>query len=180
MKEFEDAFEKANEFVCDGIRFDQPNYEMLIVTEQNFLQSLKMQSAAIAYYGTLAKQCQRELQESQRKYRFRYNEMYSDCNESLLRIGKKNNVKDIQSFVQSKYEKQLQIMNNNIFELKKKRDMVVSFFEAIKAKGFILNNMTSLVTSNLLTPKNYIEKSQEEQDFQNQRLKMVQKLRQKK
>ena len=47
-------------------------------------------------------------------------------------------------------------MNNNISELKRKRDMVSSFFEAIKAKGFILNNMTSLITSNLLTPKSYV------------------------
>lgn len=178
MEDFESAFEKAGQLSCDGIRFDEPNYDMLIVTEQNFLQALKMQSAAMAYYGTLAKQCQRQLQESQRKYRFRYNEMYSDCSDSLARIGKKNNVKDIQSFVQSKYEKQLQLMNNNLSELKRKRDMVSSFFEAIKAKGFILNNMTSLITSNLLTPKNYIQKKQEE-DYQSERVKMFRKLRQK-
>lgn len=178
MEGFEKAFEKANQLTCDGVRFDQPNYDMLIVTEQNFLQALKMQAAAMAYYGTLYKQCERQLQESQRKYRFRYNEMYSDCSDSLARMCKKNNVKDIESFIQTKYEKQLQVMNENISELKKKRDSVYSFFEAIKAKGFILNNMTSLVTSNLLTPKSYIESNQED-DYQSQRIKMFRKLKQK-
>jgi len=79
--------------------------------------------------------------------------MYADCNNSLSRLGKKNTVKDIEALVQTKYEKELEILSNNLTELKSKRDMASVYFEAWKAKGFVLNSMTALVTANLLTVK---------------------------
>lgn len=174
---FEGAFERANEMTCDGTRFDQPNYDMLVVTEENYLQALKMQAAGMAYYGTLAKEADREVEEAERKYRFRYNEMYSDCSDSLSRLGKKNNVKDIESFVQSKYEKELERMNENLISLKRQRDMAVTFMEAWKQRGFTLNNMTELVKSNLLSPKQSV--TEEEMDMSNRRKEILERLRNK-
>lgn len=176
---FQNAFEEANSMICDGVRFDEPNYDMLVVTEQNYLEALKTQASGIAYYGTLAKECQREVEEAQRRYRFRYNEMYSDCSDSLARLGKKNNVKDIESFVQSKYEKQLERMNESLNILKKQRDMAVAFMQAWKQRGFTLNNMTELVKSNLLSPKQYVQ-SQEDSEQSMKRSEILQRLRNRK
>lgn len=172
---FKQAFQKAHELTCDSVRFDEPTYDMLIVTEQNYLQSLKMQSASIAYYGTLAKQSERDLEQAERKYRFRYNEMYSDCSDTLSRLGKSSTVKNIQSFVQTKYEKELETLNQNLLELRKQKDMVETFYEAIKAKGFVLNSMTALVTSNLLSPKTSITEEQVEES--ERRRKFLERLR---
>ena len=174
---FEKAFENAHMMKCDGIRFDEPNYEMLIVTEENYLESLKVQAAAIAYYGTLAKESEENLEEAERKYRFRYNEMYSDCSDTLTRLGKKNNVRDIESFVQSKYEKELENFNTLLSSLRKQRDMALTYYEGIKAKGFVLNNMTSLVTSNLLSPK--VSISEEEMENSERRKIFLENLRNK-
>lgn len=174
---FEGAFERANEMTCDGTRFDQPNYDMLIVTEENYLEALKMQAAGTAYYGTLAKEAEREVEESERKFRFRYNEMYSDCSDSLSRLGKKNNVKDVESFVQSKYEKELERMNENLISLKRRRDMAITFMEAWKQRGFTLNNMTELVKSNLLSPKQTI--TEEDVAESNRRMEALNRLRNK-
>lgn len=172
---FEKAFDNASGMTCDGTRFDQPNYDMLVVTQENYLEALKMQAAGMAYYGTLAKEAEREVEEAERKYRFRYNEMYSDCSDSLARLGKKNNVKDIESFVQSKYEKELDRMNETLGQLKRQRDMAITFMEAWKQRGFTLNNMTELVKSNLLSPKQTI--TEEDMDASARRREALDRLR---
>jgi len=47
----------------NGNRFDDPSYDNLVVTEENYLEALQMQAAGIAYYGTLYKQIENKLDE---------------------------------------------------------------------------------------------------------------------
>lgn len=174
IQKIQEAYEKAGDLECDGVKFDEPNYDMLIVTQENYLQALKMQAAAIAYYGTLAKQAERNVEQFERKYKFRYNEMYTDCSDTLSRLGKSSTVKIIESFVQTKYEKELQTLNQTLQELKKQSDLASVFYEGIKQKSFMLNNYTSLVTSNLLSPKTSVSESDIDEQ---QRSKLISRLR---
>ncbi len=153
---FEEACNNAHGFTFDKYQFDEPNYEMLVVDEDNFLEHLRVQSAGLAYYGALAKVADNEYEECERKLKFRYNEMYSDCSDLLARTGKKNNVKDIESMVQSKYEKELTGLYERLADLRSKRDHIQSFYEGWKQKSFGLNSLTSMITSGLLSVKTTI------------------------
>lgn len=161
---FEKAYEDAQDFSFAGYRFDEPCYDMLNVTEDDFLEHLRVQSAGLAYYGALAKQVEREYDSFERRYRQRYNEMYRDCSESLLREGKKNNVRDIESFVQFKYGKELDTLNSRLEELKAQRDYVSAFFDGWKQKSFTLSSMTQMITAGLLSPRESIEQEETNED----------------
>ena len=48
MNKFDDAFEKGHCIEFDAYRFDEPDYDALQVTEDNFLEMLRVQAAGIA------------------------------------------------------------------------------------------------------------------------------------
>lgn len=153
MNKFDKALENAHGIEFAGFKFEDPDYEALIVDEDNYLEHLRVQAAGIAYYSTLTKTAEREYNELEKNYRRRYNEMYSECADVLSRIGKKNGVKDIESLIQCKYEDELNNWNIKLNEAKERLDGISAYYEAWKAKGFALNSMTSLITAGLLTPK---------------------------
>ena len=161
------ACNKADDIEFYSYKFDEPDYEALMVDEENYLEHLRVQAAGIAYYGNLAKQAERDYEELEKKYRKRYNEMYSECSDVLARIGKKNNVRDIESLIQCKYEKELEKWEKELKEYRENRDGIVQYYEAWKSKGFTLNSMTSLITAGLLTPKTVIT---EEDMIKNKRM----------
>lgn len=164
MNKFEKAFEGAHKFRFDKFQFDEPDYEMLIVNDENeYLEHLRIQSAGLAYYSALAKDSERAYDEFERGFKFRYNEMYTECSESLARAGKKNNVKDIESFVQVKYETELNKAYMRLDELKAQRDYIAAFLEGWRQKSFLLSSMTNMITAGLLTPRETIT----EEDIQN-------------
>lgn len=156
MDKFEKAFEEAHDIEFDAFKFDEPDYEALIVTEETLLEHLKVQAAGIAYYGTLAKNAERYLNELEKKYKYRYNEMYSECADILSRAGKKSGTREIESFVQCKYGKELEEWDKQINEAKINKEGIASYYEGWKNKGFALNSITSLVTAGLLTPRTTI------------------------
>lgn len=154
---FEEAFNNAHEFSFDKFRFDEPDYNMLIVEDEtDFLDHLRVQSAGLAYYGAAMKDAEREYEEFEKSVKWRYNEMYSDASDCLLRLGKKNNVKDIEAHLQTKYEAELKRLKIRLSELKKQRDYITVFYEGWKQKSFLLSSMTNMITSGLLTPKDTI------------------------
>ena len=154
MDSFEEAFNQAHDFTFDRFRFDEPDYEMLIINDENdYLEHLRVQSAGLAYYGALAKQAERNYDEFERRLKFRYNEMYSECSSILSREGKKNNVRDIESFVQTTYESELQRLYDRLAELRSQRDYIAAFLEGWRQKSFLLSSMTNMITAGLLTPK---------------------------
>lgn len=166
ISKFEDAFNNAHEFKFDKFQFDEPDYQMLIIQdEDDYLEHLRVQGAGLAYYTALAKQAERNYDEFERKFKFRYNEMYSDCSNRLLKEGKKNNVRDIESYVQVKYEGELNKMYERLDELKAQRDYICAFLEGWKQKSYQLSSMTNMITAGLLTPKENIT----EEDIENNR-----------
>lgn len=156
MDKFDNAFNNAHDIEFDAFKFDEPDYEALIVTEESYLEHLRVQAAGLAYYGTLAKTAEREHSELERKYRNRYNEMYTECSDILAKIGKKNNVRDIEALVRCKYENELEQWENELSESKIRKDGISSYYDAWKAKGFALSSMTSLITAGLMNPKTAI------------------------
>ena len=154
---FEEAFDKASEISFDRFSFEQPDYDMLIVNDEtDYLEHLRVQAAGMAYYTALSKLADRKYEEYDRRFKFRYNEMYSDCSNRLLAEGKKNNVKDIESFVQIKYEAELKKMYAKLDELRENRDYIAAFLEGWKQKSYVLSSMTNMVTAGLLTPREVI------------------------
>lgn len=162
--DFDKAFNEASNFKFDRFKFDEPTFEMLIFDEDSYLEHLKVQSAGLAYYGTLSKEADRNLEDAERKFKVRYNEMYAECSDTLFRVGRKQ-VKDVEAMVQTKYEAELKQWEDKIAELKKQKDGINTFYDAWKAKGFSLNAMTSMITAGLLTPKTTIT----EDDVQSKR-----------
>ena len=146
MDKYENAFNNAHGMEFIGFRFDEPDYEALVVTEENYLEMLKIQAAGIAYYGNLARKAESEYREMQRRYDARYAELYDICSSTIRKIGQKDNANNIKSLMNTKYEKELEEWNARLNELRSNMDGVTSYFEAWKAKGFTLNAMTQLIT----------------------------------
>ena len=153
---FEEAFNKADGVKFHGFRFDDPDMEMLIVHDEDFLEHLQVQAAGMAYYTALYKQCERKYDELEKRYKYRYNEMYRDCSETLIKGGKKNNVKDIEGLISDKYQKELAKMDKMLDELRTQRDNVFAFLEGWKQKSYALSNMADMIKAGFLTPKETI------------------------
>lgn len=150
MNKFDDAFEQAHGIEFDAYRFDEPTYGALQVTEENFLEMLRVQAAGIAYYGTLAKKTEAEYDEMERRYKARYAELYDTCALTIRRTGQKDSQKSIESLMGTKHEKELEEWNEKLNDLRSKRDATASYYEAWKAKGFALSSMKDLVTAGLI------------------------------
>lgn len=164
---YEQALERAHSIEFDAYRFDNPDYDALMVTEEGYLEHLRVQAAGLAYYGTLAKQAERELSDLELRYKNRYNEMYSECSSVISRAGQKNTVRDVETFVETKYEDELRRWRSELADARRNSDGISSYYEAWKAKGFALSSMTSLITAGLLGPKTTI--SEEDVDRSRER-----------
>lgn len=165
MDKFEKAFDGAHGFRFDRFQFDEPDYEMLIVNDENeYLEHLRVQSAGLAYYSALSKQADREYEEFERRFKFRYNEMYTTCSDELARAGRKNNVKDIEAYVQVKYEAELKNSYKRLDELKSQKDYIAAFLEGWRQKSFLLSSMTNMITAGLMSPKETITEEEVEKN----------------
>ena len=153
MSKYDDALDKAHDIEFEDFKFDEPDFRAFIVTEENFLDHLRVQAAGLAYYSMLAKRAEREYDELEQRYKARYNEMYSECSSIILRAGQKNTAKDVDSFVREKYESEVEKWNDALIEAREKRDATASYYEGWRHKGYALSSMTSLVTAGLLGPK---------------------------
>ncbi len=164
MNPFEKAFDSAHDFTFDKFKFDEPDYRMLIVQDEDeYLEHLRVQGAGLAYYTALYRQAERDYDEFERKLKFRLNEMYRECSEILAKKGAKNTVKDVESYIQISHEKELEDLYTRLDELRAQRDYTYAFLEGWKQKSYRLSSMTNMITAGLLTPKTTIT----EEDRQN-------------
>ena len=62
--ELEGVIKKAESYSMGEWDFENPSVEMLEVNENNYLDSLSKQPVALAYFGTLYKEAQRELEDA--------------------------------------------------------------------------------------------------------------------
>lgn len=169
MDKFNKALDDANEISFDEYQFDEPDYNMLMFDEDSYMEHLRVQAAGLAYFGSLSKEADRNFEDTERRYKIRYNELYSECSDIIFRTGKKGGVRDIESLLQCKHENELKQWDEAVLEARQRKDGVNAFYEAWKAKGFTLSAMTNMITSGLLTPKTTIS---EEEIQENRRRKL--------
>ena len=155
---FRKIFDKAGSIKLGRFQFDDPDVDMLAVDENNYLEHLKVQPQAIYYFTSLLKQCERECDEMDRRYKYRQSEMYSDCASSLMREldGKRPTVKEIEAYIYTKYEAELKRMEKSLDELREQRDSVSAFLDGLRQKSFALSSLNQLIIAGLLTPKDSI------------------------
>jgi len=147
---------KLNKFLDEGEKFDISNMsfedislKMLVVNETNFVDQLEKHAAGIAYFGALAKGASRDLHEAEKAYKNRYNEMFSECSTQLKKSSdNKPLTREIEAFVQSKYETELTNLDSKLNILQEFKDNTEVYYESWKQKSYMLNNMTSLTVSN--------------------------------
>lgn len=164
MNKFEEAFNRAHDFVFDKFKFDEPDYRMLVVQDEDeYLEHLRVQGAGLAYYTALARQAERDYDLFERKLKFRLNEMFRESSTFLIDKGRRSTVKDVDAFVQVKYEKEINELYDHLDELRARKDYIGAFLEGWKQKSYQLSSMTNMITAGLLTPKETIT----EEDRQN-------------
>lgn len=162
MDRYEEAFSRASSMEFGRFRLEEPDYGMLMVDEENFLEHLNIQAAALAFYTALAKQADRNYDEYEREVKYRRSEMYSTCSDRLARSGKKNTVKDIEMQMQTEHEAELKRQDARLDDLRSQRDFINAFVEGWRQKSYTLTNLTSMIEAGLITPKTAI--TQEEQE----------------
>ena len=162
----EDIIKEAKNLQIGEYNFECPSIEMLDVNENNYLESLSKHPAAIAYYGTLFRESQRDLENMEMFYKNRYAEMYGECSNIL---GSTKNVKftqkDVEALIRTKYGKELNDLENKIKNLKKNKDVFEMFYEGWKAKSFVLGSYTNLVMSGFIQPKQSIVEDESSSSF---------------
>lgn len=174
MDKFERAFEEAHEFKFDKFQFDEPDYRMLIVQDEDeYQEHLRVQAAGLAYYICIAKQAERNFEQFDRKVKFRLNEMYKDCSNRLAkdetRTGRKATVRDIEIAVQDLYGEEIASLYSHLDELKSQRDYSSAFLEGWRQKSYQLSSMTNLITAGLLTPKTTITEEDQKRSLETAR-----------
>lgn len=164
MNKFERAFNDAHEFRFDKFKFDEPDYMMLVIQDENdYFEHAKIQAAGLAYYTALARQANRDYDQFKRKLDFRLVEMYRESSNYLVERGRKSTVKDIDAQTQIRYEKELNELYDHLDELRSRKDYIEAFLEGWKQKGYQLSDTSKQIISGFITPKESIT----EEDRQN-------------
>lgn len=174
-KDFEVAFDKISDFHFDKFKFDVPDYEMLILTEENYFEMMKSHSALLAYYGSLKNESLRNHEELERAYKYRMNLLYTDATSDLAKSGKKHLVRDVEAHMYQKNEDLIKDLEKQLQDSKATCDNLNSFYEGIKSLGFAIGYMTSLITSGIIEVKTTI--SEDDVRGAEQRKEMLANLR---
>lgn len=142
----------------NNINFDQISFQNLLIdttNESDFLQHLEKQAAGIAYYGMLFKQAQQELNKLQKKRNDYYMEKYQLSQLSLVKMGTSKPTKwQVDALTQQNYKKALDKFDQQINQLTEQIDVLQQYYQGWKQKGFVLNNMVSLISSGLMKLNN--------------------------
>lgn len=142
----------------NNINFDQISFQNLLIdttNESDFLQHLEKQAAGIAYYGMLFKQAQQELNKLQKKRNDYYMEKYQLSQLSLVKMGTSKPTKwEVDALTQQNYKKALDKFDQQINQLTEQIDVLQQYYQGWKQKGFVLNNMVSLISSGLMKLNN--------------------------
>lgn len=150
--------QQGSKIKINNINFDQINFQNLLIdtTDQSdFLEHLEKQAAGIAYYGMLFKQAQQELNKLQKQRNDYYLEKYQLSQLSLIKMGSTKPTKwEVDALTQQNYKKALDKFDQQINELTQQLDVLQQYYQGWKQKGFVLNNMVSLISSGLMKLNN--------------------------
>ena len=150
--------QRGSKIKINNINFDQISFQNLLIdttNESDFLQHLEKQAAGIAYYGMLFKQAQQELNKLQKKRNDYYMEKYQLSQLSLVKMGTSKPTKwQVDALTQQNYKKALDKFDQQINQLTEQIDVLQQYYQGWKQKGFVLNNMVSLISSGLMKLNN--------------------------
>ena len=154
---YEQIINKGSELTISNIDFENPGIDMLVVTEDNFVEHLSKQAAGLAYFGALTKMLESELKDVEDAWKNKYNEWYTYCSNLLAKTSqKKYVVRDVEAMVCSKHATDIDKWRDKINKKKTSYNVISTFYDSWKQKSFTLNNYTSLATANLLSVKDAI------------------------
>lgn len=150
--------QQGSKIKINNINFDQINFENLLIdttNESDFLQHIEKQAAGIAYYGMLFKQAQQQLNKLQKQRNDYYMQKSQLSQLSLAKMGSTKPTKwQIDALTQQNYKKALQKFDQQINQLTQQVDILQQYYQGWKQKGFVLNNMVSLISSGLMKLNN--------------------------
>lgn len=150
--------QQGSKIKINNINFDQINFENLLIdttNESDFLQHVEKQAAGIAYYGMLFKQAQQQLNKLQKQRNDYYMQKSQLSQLSLAKMGSTKPTKwQIDALTQQNYKKALQKFDQQINQLTQQVDILQQYYQGWKQKGFVLNNMVSLISSGLMKLNN--------------------------
>lgn len=150
--------QQGSNIKINNINFDQISFKNLLVDindQSSLLEHLQKQAAGLAYYGMLFKQVQQQLQLTQRKRNQYYMEKYQMSQLILAKTGGSKPTKtDIDSLTYQKYKKVFDELDEKIVKLTQQFNILQQYYQGWKQKGYVLNNMVSLVSSGLIKLNN--------------------------
>lgn len=150
--------QQGSNIKINNINFDQISFKNLLVDindQSSLLEHLQKQAAGLAYYGMLFKQVQQQLQLTQRKRNQYYMEKYQMSQLILVKTGGSKPTKtDIDSLTYQKYKKVFDELDEKIEKLTQQFNILQQYYQGWKQKGYVLNNMVSLVSSGLIKLNN--------------------------
>lgn len=150
--------QQGSNIKINNINFDQISFKNLLVDindQSSLLEHLQKQAAGLAYYGMLFKQVQQQLQLTQRKRNQYYMEKYQMSQLILAKTGGSKPTKtDIDSLTYQKYKKVFDELDEKIEKLTQQFNILQQYYQGWKQKGYVLNNMVSLVSSGLIKLNN--------------------------
>ena len=144
--------EQGGKTKMGGIDFENVSFDMLIVNDENLEEHLTKQPAAIAYFGFLYKQAERNYDDIKKVYELRWKEMYSQCASELATSTekKKSTINDIEALVYGKHKTELEQLNSRIMERRAEKDNLEVFYDAWKQKGFIITSRVQMALTGFM------------------------------
>ena len=150
--------QQGSKIKINNINFDQINFQNLLIdttNESDFLEHLEKQAAGVAYYGMLFKQAQQQLNKLQKQKNDYYMQKYQISQLSLVKMGTSKPTKwQVDSLTQQNYKKVLDKFDQQINELTEQIDILQQYYQGWKQKGYVLNNMVSLISNGLMKLNN--------------------------
>lgn len=150
--------QQGSKIKINNINFDQVNFQNLLIdttNESDFLEHLEKQAAGVAYYGMLFKQAQQQLNKLQKQKNDYYMQKYQISQLSLVKMGTSKPTKwQVDSLTQQNYKKVLDKFDQQINELTEQIDILQQYYQGWKQKGYVLNNMVSLISNGLMKLNN--------------------------
>lgn len=157
MKNIDEFIESTSGLQMNNVNFDDLDAEALVVTDENMLDALAKQAAAIAYFGALYKKAKEVYEDLKKQWEIQYGMFYKSAQAYLSKdASSKATIKDIETMTYAKYSNEINEWTQKLQKARDNCDMMEVYYEGWKQKSFVLNNFTQMAIAGLLTPKGAI------------------------
>lgn len=162
MKDIDEFTESASAITMNNVRFDDLDAESLVVTDENMLDALSKQAAAIAYFGALYKKAKEAYEDLKKQWDIQYGMFYKSAQGYLSKDpNSRVTIKDIETMAYAKYSNEINEWNQKLQKARDACDIMEVYYEGWKQKSFVLNNYTQMAIAGLLTPKGAIQERED-------------------